>query len=187
MSDAETMADSPKKKGKWTRRAFIGAGVVAGGALVIGVAVRPGNPTDDLSPLLASGAGEQLLNAWVKIGTDNVVTAIIPHVEMGQGAFTALAQMLADEMDADWTKVEVLESPAIDQYVSDSIGREFIAPNLEVPGDFGTHCCGRLSGTRANHGLTDHRRQLFGSGHRSARDAHGRRGGTGNAGCSRGQ
>ncbi|WP_430427314.1 molybdopterin cofactor-binding domain-containing protein [Parasphingorhabdus sp.] len=133
MSDAETMADSPKKKGKWTRRAFIGAGVVAGGALVIGVAVRPGNPTDDLSPLLASGAGEQLLNAWVKIGTDNVVTAIIPHVEMGQGAFTALAQMLADEMDADWTKVEVLESPAIDQYVSDSIGREFIAPNLEVP------------------------------------------------------
>ncbi len=119
--------------GKWSRRAFIGAGVVAGGALVVGVAVRPGNPTDELKPILASGEGEELLNAWVKVGTDNAITAIIPHVEMGQGAFTALAQMLADEMDADWANVRILEAPAIDQYVSDSIGREFIAPNLEVP------------------------------------------------------
>ncbi|MEP2990254.1 MAG: molybdopterin cofactor-binding domain-containing protein [Parasphingorhabdus sp.] len=119
--------------GKWSRRAFIGAGVVAGGALVVGVAVRPGNPTDELKPILASGEGEKLLNAWVKVGTDNAITAIIPHVEMGQGVFTALAQMLADEMDADWANVRILEAPAIDQYVSDSIGREFIAPNLEVP------------------------------------------------------
>lgn len=117
---------------KWSRRAFIGAGVAAGGALVIGVAVRPGNPIDRLSPMLAKDS-EQLLNAWVKVGADNIVTAIIPHVEMGQGAHTALAQMLADEMDADWDTVRILESPADDQYVSDSIGREFLAPNLEVP------------------------------------------------------
>ena len=119
--------------GKWSRRAFIGAGVVAGGALAVGVAVRPGNPTDKLKPLLANGKGEELINAWVKVGTDNIVTAIVPHVEMGQGALTALGQMLADEMDADWDNVRVMESPAIDQYVSDSIGREFIAPDLEVP------------------------------------------------------
>jgi len=119
--------------GKWSRRAFIGAGVAAGGALVVGIAVRPGNPIDKLSPLLANGEGEQLVNAWVKVGADNVVTAIIPHVEMGQGVYTALAQMLADEMDADWAKVQILEAPAIGQYASDSIGREALAPNLEVP------------------------------------------------------
>lgn len=119
--------------GKWSRRAFIGAGVVAGGALVVGVAVRPGNPNDELKPLLANAEGEELINAWVKLGADNVVTAIVPHVEMGQGALTALGQMLADEMDADWAGVQVVEAPAIDQYVSDSIGRDFIAPNLQVP------------------------------------------------------
>ncbi|OAO04312.1 xanthine dehydrogenase [Sphingomonadales bacterium EhC05] len=127
------MADSPKKKGKWTRRAFIGAGVVAGGALVVGVAVRPGNPIDRLSPMLANGQDEQLLNAWVKVGADNVVTAVIPHVEMGQGVYTALAQMLADEMDADWATVRILEAPADKKYVSDSIGRDFLFPDLEVP------------------------------------------------------
>ena len=53
--------------GKWSRRAFIGAGVAAGGALVVGVAVRQGNPVDKLGPLLTNGENEQLLNAWVKV------------------------------------------------------------------------------------------------------------------------
>ncbi|MEM8918379.1 MAG: molybdopterin cofactor-binding domain-containing protein [Pseudomonadota bacterium] len=119
--------------GKWTRRAFIGAGVLTGGALVIGVAVRPGNPVDELKGVLAKGEGEQLINSWVKIGTDNVVTAIVPHAEMGQGAHTALAQMLADELDADWDKVEIMEAPGIGKFVSADIGREFLAPTLEVP------------------------------------------------------
>ncbi|MEL6874687.1 MAG: molybdopterin cofactor-binding domain-containing protein, partial [Pseudomonadota bacterium] len=119
--------------GKWTRRAFIGAGVLTGGALVIGVAVRPGNPVDKLKGVLAKGEGEQLVNSWVKIGTDNVVTAIVPHAEMGQGAHTALAQMLADELDADWDKVEIMEAPGIGNFVSADIGREFLAPTLEVP------------------------------------------------------
>ena len=133
---SKTEAGSPAKKGKWTRRAFIGAGVVAGGALVVGVAVRQGNPVDRLSPLLVKSDKEQLLNAWVKIDADNVVTAVIPHVEMGQGVYTALAQMLADEMDADWDKVRILEAPADMQYVSDSIGRDFLFPDLEVPALF---------------------------------------------------
>ena len=72
---------------------------MAGSALVVGVAVRQGNPIDRLGPLLTSGENEQLLNAWVKVDADNIVTAVIPHVEMGQGVYTALAQMLADEME----------------------------------------------------------------------------------------
>ena len=134
MSKTET--GSPEKKGKWTRRAFIGAGVVAGSALVVGVAVRQGNPVDRLNPLLANGKDERLLNAWVKVDADNIVTAVIPHAEMGQGVYTALAQMLADEMDADWNKVRILEAPADMQYVSDSIARDFLAPDLEVPALF---------------------------------------------------
>ena len=134
MSKTETVR--PEKKGKWTRRAFIGAGVVAGSALVVGVAVRQGNPVDRLNPLLANGKDERLLNAWVKVDADNIVTAVIPHAEMGQGVYTALAQMLADEMDADWNRVRILEAPADMQYVSDSIARDFLAPDLEVPALF---------------------------------------------------
>lgn len=136
MSKNNTATDKPGKTGKWTRRAFIGAGVVAGSALVVGVAVRQGNPIDRLSPLLAKGENERLLNAWVKVDADNIVTAVIPHVEMGQGVYTALAQMLADEMDADWNKVRILEAPADMQYVSDSIARDFLAPDLDVPAIF---------------------------------------------------
>lgn len=119
--------------GKWSRRAFIGAGVAAGGALVVGIAVRPGNPIDKLKPSVANGDGEQLVNSWVKIAPDNVVTAIVPHAEMGQGAHSVLAQMLADELDADWGKIEILEAPGLPNYAGADIVREFLAPTLQVP------------------------------------------------------
>ncbi|MGB5724505.1 MAG: molybdopterin cofactor-binding domain-containing protein [Parasphingorhabdus sp.] len=119
--------------GKWSRRAFIGAGVAAGGALVVGIAVRPGNPTGKLKDFVANGDGEQLINSWVKIAPDNTINAIVPHAEMGQGAHSVLAQMLADELDADWDKVEILEAPGLPSYAGADIGREFLAPTLEVP------------------------------------------------------
>ena len=119
---------------KWSRRGFIGAGIITGGALVVGVAVRPGNPVDKLRGDVAPGAGEQLVNAWVKIDKDNVVTAIVPHCEMGQGAHTALAQMLADELDADWTKVSVMQAPATGFYVVPDAARDFVAAwSLDAP------------------------------------------------------
>lgn len=119
---------------KWSRRGFIGAGVLTGGALVVGVAIRPGNPVDKLRGSVAGGEGEQLVNAWVKIDRDNTVTAIVPHCEMGQGAHTALAQMLADELDADWSKVSVMQAPADGNYVVPDAARDFVAAwSLDAP------------------------------------------------------
>lgn len=119
--------------GKWTRRGFIGAGLVAGGALVVGVAIRPGDRTEDLAKLSASG-DEKLLTAWVKINPDNVVTAIIPHGEMGQGVHTALSAMLAEEMEADWDKIEVMEAPAEKDYANFPLVREFLIGGKNPPG-----------------------------------------------------
>ncbi len=127
MSDA-TETKERSKLAKWSRRGFIGAGVAAGGALIIGVAVRPGNPIDKLAPLVANGEGEQLVNSWVKIDTDNIITAIVPHCEMGQGAHSVLAQMLADELDADWENVRVMQAPADGNYVVTDTARMFVAP-----------------------------------------------------------
>ncbi len=51
-------------------------------------------------------------NAFVRIGTDNSITIIAKHIEMGQGSYTGLATVLADELDADWTQVRVESAPA---------------------------------------------------------------------------
>ena len=112
---------------KWSRRGFIGAGLLTGGALVVGVAIRPGNPIEKLKGDVAPGADEQLINAWVKIGPDHRITAIVPHCEMGQGAHTALAQMLAEELDADWADVSVMQAPANGAYVVPDAARAFVA------------------------------------------------------------
>lgn len=51
-------------------------------------------------------------NAFVRIGADNTVTVIAKHVEMGQGAYTGLATLVAEELDAAWSQVRVEGAPA---------------------------------------------------------------------------
>jgi isoquinoline 1-oxidoreductase beta subunit len=128
--------------GKWTRRAFIGTGTLIGGGFVLGVvgaAVSPSRHSvlsDD-----ADGVGE--LNTWITVTPDNVVTILVPHCEMGQGAQQALAMMAAEEMDADWTLVRVKEAPALDAYANGYPVRAFAGDS--VPGplnrafDYGTY------------------------------------------------
>lgn len=118
---------------KWTRRGFITAGVLTGGALVVGVGIRPGHRAPKLAGMVA-GEDETLVNAWVKIGPDNMVTAIAPHSEMGQGVFTSMAQMLADEMDADWDMVAFQQAPAHEEFANYALGREYVAGNVTIPG-----------------------------------------------------
>lgn len=119
-------------KGKWTRRGLITAGIVAGGALIVGVAIRPGHRAPKIRSLVAKG-DEALLNVWVKIAPDNRIVAIVPHAEMGQGVHTSLAQMLADELDADWNLVEVMEAPAHEEYANYTLGKGFLLGDVDVP------------------------------------------------------
>ena len=123
----------PKKKGRWTRRGFIGAGLLAGGALVVGVAIRPGDRTGELAKYVTE-EGEHLVAVWVKIAEDNTITAIIPHGEMGQGVHTALSAMLAEEMDADWDALEIMEAPAETDYANFEMVRGFLAGGAKPPG-----------------------------------------------------
>jgi isoquinoline 1-oxidoreductase beta subunit len=51
-------------------------------------------------------------NAFVKIGSDSVVTVVVKHLEMGQGTYTGLPTLVAEELDADWSQVRVEAAPA---------------------------------------------------------------------------
>lgn len=51
-------------------------------------------------------------NAFLRIGSDGIVHVISPYLEMGQGTFTGVATMVAEELDADWSKVQVEGAPA---------------------------------------------------------------------------
>ena len=79
---------------KWTRRAFIGTGTLVGGGLVLGVAGVAFSPSrHSVVPDGAADAGQ--LTTWILITPDNLITVLVPHCEMGQGAQTALAMKFA--------------------------------------------------------------------------------------------
>ena len=55
-------------------------------------------------------------NAFIRIGTDDIITVIVNHSEMGQGAYTSLPMLVADELDADWSKVRFESAPVDPAY-----------------------------------------------------------------------
>ncbi len=92
------------------RRAFLkSAGALGVTALTVGFDLS-GAPAQAFAAAAASAPFAP--NAFVRIGTDDSVTIIAKHVEMGQGSYTGLATILADELDADWTQVRVMSAPA---------------------------------------------------------------------------
>src|SRR6266581_8913683 len=93
----------PSFAGEMPRRDFLKLSVAASGGLLIGFYL-PGMQPEAQAATFAP-------NAFVRIGTDDSVTVIVNHSEMGQGVFTALPMILADELDADWTKVRFEPAP----------------------------------------------------------------------------
>ena len=94
-----------------SRRAFL-----AGTGLVIGLSVMP-KGLARVTQGMDGGGNDPLpvMNAFVKIGTDDTVTIISKHIEMGQGPFTGLATLIAEELDADWSQMRAVHSPADDK------------------------------------------------------------------------
>ena len=70
------------------------------------------------APNLRAAEGETLFNAFLKIGRDGRVVVAVPQAELGQGVWTSLPQILADELGADWRTVAVEPAPLSPLYAN---------------------------------------------------------------------
>ena len=86
-----------------SRRGFFRGGTAA--AFVIGFSVPIG-------VIAAMEGGEYAPNAFIRIDRQGIVTLVMPQVEMGQGVYTSISMILAEEVDADWAKVKIEHAPA---------------------------------------------------------------------------
>ncbi|HEY2780652.1 MAG TPA: xanthine dehydrogenase family protein molybdopterin-binding subunit [Steroidobacteraceae bacterium] len=106
------MSNSQISPSRPARREFLKGAGAAVTTLTIGFewpgAARPALAHAAAAPTSAPFAP----NAFVRIGSDNSITIISKHIEMGQGAYTGIATVLAEELDADWTQVRVESAPA---------------------------------------------------------------------------
>jgi isoquinoline 1-oxidoreductase subunit beta len=107
------------------RRDFLKGSLLAGGGLLIGVSLSGcGKPA-------AVGAGGSPV-AWLHIGGDNSITVLIDKSEMGQGVYTALPMLIAEELDVPLSKVNVEFAPAGPAFVNVFLGTQITGGSTSV-------------------------------------------------------
>src|ERR1700735_1312541 len=97
---------------KMERRDFLKTGAAISGGFLLNLYPRQGAPAR--APQTTSQPAA--LNAFVHIGSDDLVTVISNHSEMGQGIYTSLPMLIAEELEADWSKIRVEAAPVAAVY-----------------------------------------------------------------------
>ena len=119
-----TLKKEGKRRWRISRRGFlIGLGVTGAGlalgwrfglpALRLGIAQSLDNAS-------APGSIKAAPTAWLELHPDNTITLHMPKVEMGQGIFTALAQIAAEELELNWEQLKIVSAPT--SHILDSFG-----------------------------------------------------------------
>jgi isoquinoline 1-oxidoreductase subunit beta len=122
--DTETSPPPARKKGV-KRRAFLIGGVAVAGAGVFGLVLADSNAAKR-GVALTTGKGEHNFATWLKIADDGAITIYSPHTDIGQGSNTGLAQMLAEELDADWARIRLVSAPAEPPFANVGMGKGFL-------------------------------------------------------------
>lgn len=100
------------------RRAFLKAGAALGGGLLISLYVPEWALASSVEalPLSPLPPGTFIPNAFIRVGADDNVTIIVNKSEMGQGVYTSLPMLVAEELEADWSKIKVEAAPVDPAY-----------------------------------------------------------------------
>src|SRR5712671_7324316 len=110
------------------RREFLKFSVAASGGLLVGFYF----PGAGMQASAQESENSFMPNAFVRIGTDEQVTVIVNHSEMGQGVFTSLPMLLAEELDADWSKVGFESAPVDPKYNHPAFGMQVTGGSSSV-------------------------------------------------------
>src|SRR5262247_1563675 len=97
-----------------SRRRLLSPRQVMIGAAGLAFAVALGVNRRAAGAVLAAERSGKALSPWVNIATDGTITIMSPATEMGQGSMTSLPLILAEELDADWSKVRIVPAPPAD-------------------------------------------------------------------------
>ena len=106
------------------RRAFLigGAALIGGGLFAVSWSERAATRR---AAKLVGKEKAGVFQTWIRIAEDDTVTIFSPHVDMGQGSLTALAQMVADELDADWSKIAIESAPVDEAFANTPLVKGF--------------------------------------------------------------
>ncbi|HEV2085109.1 MAG TPA: xanthine dehydrogenase family protein molybdopterin-binding subunit, partial [Gemmatimonadales bacterium] len=116
-----------------SRREFIKTGALVTGGLVIAFTM-PG--AKRFARAERTPAGPFAPNAFVRVGSDDSVTVLLAHSEMGQGIWTALPMLIAEELDADWSRVRVEHAPAAPAYAHTAFGMQMTGGSSSTWSEF---------------------------------------------------
>ena len=110
--------------------------LLVGGGAGIGLVLAWSLWPRSYRPNLIAAEGETLFNAFLKVARDGRVVVAVPQAELGQGVYTSLPQILADELGADWRTVSVEPAPISPLYANVLLAEEASADS-PFPGTFG--------------------------------------------------
>ena len=107
------------------RRTFLKSSAAVGGSLIIGVSL-PGAFRE------ANAATDSAINAWVRIGSDNKITILSARSEMGQGVYTAMPTLVAEELEVDLRRINVEIAPPGEIYINAMLGGQITGGSTSV-------------------------------------------------------
>jgi isoquinoline 1-oxidoreductase beta subunit len=114
-----------------TRRAFLQKSL-AGAGLTIAVSLTPFGTRLLSAADIEKEEGTFSPNVWLQVTTGNAVNIFVNKSEMGQGVYTSLPMIAADELDADWKQVRLKVAPAADKYKDPAWGRQLTGGSTSI-------------------------------------------------------
>lgn len=114
------------------RRSFLKVSMAAGGGLLVGF--DPDAFGESTAAATSESTASLAPNAWIRIDPDETVTIRVASSEMGQGVLTSLAMLVAEELEADWSKVRTENAPLAEAYNNPRIGGQGTGGSNSVRG-----------------------------------------------------
>jgi isoquinoline 1-oxidoreductase beta subunit len=120
-----------------SRRDFIKTSAVLTGGFIVGFHIS--SKAEAAAAALAQGATPFPPNAFIQIAPDNSITMVINKLEMGQGIFTSMAQLIAEELECDWNNIKTISAPVRPVYNNPQFGFQLTGGSNALNSSYDQH------------------------------------------------